>query len=432
MSLLIKKGKIIDPGTNLESARDIVIEDKKIMKVGQNISPGAVKASEVIDAEGLWIMPGLIDMHTHLRDPGRPDKETIASGSRAAALGGFTSICCMANTNPPIDNPAVVEYVLAKARAEAVVNVYPVAAITKGLKGEDLAEMGRCHAEGAIAFSDDGRPVMRSDVMRRAIEYARQFNSLVISHCQDLNLSQGSMVNESLLSTTIGMTGMPALAEEIMVARDIMLAKEYGRVHIAHVSSAGSVELIRQAKKDGAPVTCETCPHYFTLTEEAVRDYDTNAKVNPPLKGKKDVQAIIKGLKDGTIDVIATDHAPHNVEEKRIEFDLASSGMVGLETALGLVITELVNTKILTPKQAAEKLSAAPARVLGLSAKGRVKAGADADIVIVDPKKEWTVDASQFASRSRNTPFNGRKLKGKVIHTIVGGKIVVRNGKLLK
>jgi dihydroorotase len=431
MSILLKKGRVIDPGTKLDAAMDLFIDEGKIKKIGSNLSSASVKASTVIDCQGLWVIPGMIDMHTHLRDPGRPDKETIASGARAAALGGFTSICCMANTNPPIDNPAVVEYVLAKARSEAVVNVYPVAAVTKGLKGEELAEMGRCHAEGAIAFSDDGRPVMRSDVMRRALEYAKQFHALIISHCQDLNLSQGSLVNESLLSTAIGMLGTPALAEEIMVARDIMLAKQYGRVHIAHVSSAGAVDLIRKAKKAGAPVTCETCPHYFTLTEEAAREYDTNAKVNPPLRGKADLLAIIRGLKDGTIDVIATDHAPHNIEEKKIEFDLAASGMIGLETALGLVITKLVDTKVLTPKQAVEKLSVAPARVLGLNNKGKIKVGADADITIVDPQKEWTVDVAQFASRSKNSPFNGWKLKGKVVHTIVAGKVVVSNGKLL-
>jgi len=431
MSILLKRGRIIDPSSKLDAVMDLLLEDGKIKKVGQNIAPASVKASEVIEIEGLWVLPGLIDMHTHLRDPGRPDKETIASGAKAAALGGFTSICCMANTSPPVDNPAVVEYILAKARAEAVVNVYPVAAVTKGLKGEELAEMGRCHAEGAIAFSDDGRPVMRSDMMRRALEYAKQFPALIISHCQDLNLSQGSVVNESLLSTTIGMTGTPALAEEIMVARDIMLAKQYGRVHIAHVSSAGSVELIRKAKKEGAPVSCETCPHYFALTEEAVREYDTNAKVNPPLRGKQDLLAIIRGLKDGTIDVISTDHAPHNIEEKKIEFDLAASGMIGLETALGLVITKLVNTKVLTPKQAVEKLSTAPAKILGLNDKGKIKAGADADLVVVDPKKEWIVDISQSASKSKNTPFAGWKLTGKVVHTIVGGKVVVRNGKLI-
>jgi dihydroorotase len=370
-------------------------------------------------------------MHAHLRDPGRPDKETIASGSRAAVLGGFTTVCCMANTNPPIDNPAAVEYVLAKAKAEAAANVLPVAAVTKGLKGEELAEMGRCFAEGSVAFSDDGRSIMRADVMRRALEYAKQFGVPVISHCEEDSMSAGGVVNESGFSTITGLPGIPSLSEEIMVARDIMLAREYGRVHIAHVSSARSVKLIRQAKREGIPVTCETCPHYFTLTEEAVGEYDTNAKVNPPLKSAADVREIIKGLKDGTIDVIATDHAPHTVEDKNVEFNLASFGMIGLETALALVVTKLIETKALTWKDAVARMAINPAKILNLKNKGTLKVGADADVIVVDPKAEWVVDASKFSSKSRNTPFNGWKVKGKVLCTIVSGKVVVRDGKLV-
>lgn len=424
--LLIKNGRVIDPQSKLDAVRDVLIEGGKIKALKSRVTS---HESRVIDAGGMLVLPGLIDMHAHLRDPGRPDKETIASGTRAAAKGGFTTVSCMANTNPPIDNPAVVKYVRNKAETEGVVNVYPVAAISKGLKGEELTEMGMMLEEGAIAFSDDGNPVMQSDMMRRALEYARQFEVPVISHCEDKGLSHGGAMNESALSTAIGLPGVPSLAEEIMVARDIMLAEEFGRVHIAHVSSAGSVELIRRAKRRGVPVTCETCPHYFSLTEEAIREYDTNAKVNPPLKSGKDVKAVIKGLKDGTIDVVATDHAPHNVEEKNVEFNLASFGMVGLETALALVLTKLVNSKALTLKSAIEKLTSAPARILNLN-KGTLKVGADADIVIVDPKAEWKVDAAQFASKSRNTPFNGWKLKGKVLYTIVGGKVVVKDGKL--
>ncbi|MGB9613287.1 MAG: dihydroorotase, partial [Candidatus Margulisiibacteriota bacterium] len=345
--------------------------------------------------------------------------------------GGFTSVCCMANTDPAADNPAVIEYMVAKAKAEAAVNIFPVAAVTRGLRGEELAEMGRCFREGAIAFSDDGHPIVRSEVMRRALEYAKQFDVPVISHCEDSGLSSGGLVNESLLSTEIGLPGIPSLAEEIMVARDIMLAKEFGRIHIAHISSAGSVKLVRLAKKEKVPITCETCPHYFTLTEEATRTYDTNTKVNPPLRSLADVKEIIKGLKDGTIEVIATDHAPHTIEEKKVEFGLAASGMVGLETALGLVITELIEKKILTWKQAAQKLSANPARILKLSNKGTIKPGADADIIVVDPRMEWVVDPSKFASKSKNTPFAGWKLKGKVLYTIVGGKVVVEDGRLL-
>lgn len=424
--LLIKNGRVIDPAANLDSVRDVLIENGKIKKIGARV---VGRGAKVIDAKGMLVLPGLIDMHTHLRDPGRPDKETIATGTRAAAKGGFTSVCCMANTEPPIDNPAVVKYVRNKAETEGVVNVYPIAAVTKGLQGENLAEMGLMLEQGAIAFSDDGNPLMQAAVMRKALEYASQFGVPVITHCEDKRLSHGGSMNESAVSTEIGLPGIPALSEEVMVARDTMLARDFGPVHIAHVSSANSVELIRQAKKKGIPVTCETCPHYFSLTEEAVRDYDTNAKVNPPLKSKKDVKAILKGLKDGVIDVIATDHAPHNIEEKNIEFDSASSGMVGLETALALVLTKLVNTKVLSLKEAVKKLTAGPAKVLNLD-KGTLKVGVDADVIIVDPKTEWTVDASKFASKSKNTPFNGWKLKGKVLYTIVSGKVIVRNGKL--
>lgn len=430
MRILIKGGRVIDPASNLDGVRDILIEDGKVKAVGSK-QKAVSRGTQVIDARDCLVLPGLIDMHAHLRDPGRPDKETIASGSRAAALGGVTSVCCMANTDPPVDNPAVVEYILAKARSEAVVNIFPVAAVTKGLKGEELAEMGRCFAEGAVAFSDDGKPIMRADVMRWALEYAKQFGVPVISHCEDANLSSGGVVNESALSTEVGLQGIPPLSEEIMVAREIMLAREYGKIHIAHVSSAGSIELIRQAKKEGIPVTCETCPHYFSLTEEAVKDYDTNAKVNPPLRSGADVKAVLRGLRDGTIEVIATDHAPHTIDDKNIEFNLAANGMVGLETALALVLTKLVKTKALTLKQAIEKLTSAPAKILNLANKGTLKLGADADVIVVDPKIEWTVDASRFASKSRNTPFNGWKLSGKVFYTIVGGKIVVKDGKLL-
>ncbi|MFH1387552.1 MAG: dihydroorotase [bacterium] len=426
--ILIKGGRLIDPAAKIDGLRDVLLENGKVKAIGARVQG---QGARMIDAKGMLVLPGLIDMHTHLRDPGRPDKETIYTGTRAAALGGFTTVCCMANTNPPGDNSAVIEYILAKAKGEGVVNVLPIAAVTKGLKGEELAEMGRCFAEGAVAFSDDGRPVMHSDVMRRALEYAKQFNVPVISHCEDLNVSAGGSMNEGRVSTEIGLPGIPSLSEEAMVAREIMLAREYGRVHIAHVSAAGSVKLIRIAKKDGIQVTCETCPHYFSLTEEAVRNYDTNAKVNPPLKTAADVKEIIKGIKDGTIDVIATDHAPHTLEEKNIEFGAAATGLVGLETTLALVLTKLVATKAVDLTRAIEAMTAAPARILGLKNKGTLKVGVDADLIVVDPKQEWTVDPTQFASKSRNTPFGGWTLTGKVIQTIVSGKVVVANGKLL-
>jgi dihydroorotase len=430
-SILIKSGRVVDPSQNIDAEMDVLIEGGKISKVQKSV-PG--KAGLVIPADGKLVLPGLIDMHVHLRDPGRPDKETIASGTRAAALGGFTSVACMPNTDPPIDTEAVVEYILAKAASEGVVNVFPVACITKGRRGEELTEMGTLLELGAVAFSDDGRPVVNSAMMRRAMEYAGQFGATIISHCEDLTLSSGGSMNEGALSTKFGLPGIDALAEEIMVQRDIMLAKKYcgkngAKLHIAHVSTAGSVELIRRAKHDGIAVTCETAPHYFALTEAEVEGYNTNAKVNPPLRRGSDVAAILAGLKDGTIDCIATDHAPHTVDDKRVEFNAASSGMIGLETALSLVLSELVGAKSLTLKQAIEKLTAAPAKILKLN-KGTLKPGADADVTIVDPGNEFTYDVSKSASRSRNTPFNGWKMSGSIEVTIVGGKIVVRAGKL--
>jgi len=425
--LLIKNGLVIDPSTGLDGIRDVLIEGNKIAKVGKGLRGGG----KVIDATGKIVTPGFIDMHVHLRDPGRPDKETIASGSRAAALGGFTSICCMANTDPPADNPAVIEYIVAKAAAEAVVNIFPIASITKGLKGEELAEMGRCFHEGAIAFSDDGRPVMRADVMRRALEYARQFGVPIISHCEDLNLSSGGSMNEGQVATEIGLPGIPSLAEEVMVARDILLAREFGRLHLAHVSSANSVKLVRQAKKEGIPVTCETCPHYFSLTEEAARFYDTNAKVNPPLKTAADIREVIRGLKDGTIDVIATDHAPHTIEDKRIEFNLASSGMVGLETAFPLIFSKLIIEQKMELGKIIAKITTAPAAILNLTRKGTLRPGADADVVILDPQAAIIVDPNKFASRGKNTPFTGWPLTGGVNCTIVGGRVVVKDGRLV-
>ncbi len=424
--LLIKNGRVVDPSQNLDGIRDVLVENNKIIQVKAKLKNN--NGAKVIDAKGMLVMPGLIDMHTHLRDPGRPDKETIASGARAAALGGFTTICCMANTEPVIDNAAVVQYVVNKARTEGIVNVYPIGAVTKGLKGEVLTEMGMMIEAGAKAFSDDGKSIMDAVVMRRALEYAKQFNVAIIAHCEDLNLSHGGVMNEGALSTKIGLPGIPSLSEEVMVERDSKLAQEFGQVHIAHVSSAKSVDIIRQAKKKKTKVTCETCPHYFSLTEAAVKDYDTNAKVNPPLKTEKDLKAIIKGLKDGTIDVIATDHAPHNIEEKNVEFNNAAFGLIGLETALGLVLTKLVAEKKLTLKEAVAKMTINPAKILNLTDKGSLRPGSDADVIIVDPKAKYL---PSFASKSKNSPFATWELQGKVIHTIVNGKIVVKNAQII-
>jgi len=430
-SILIKSGRVVDPSQNLDAEMDLLIEDGRVKAIQKSISS---KGETVVPAKGKIVMPGLIDMHVHLRDPGRPDKETIASGTRAAALGGFTTIACMPNTDPLIDTEAAVEYVISKAKLEGIVNVLPIACITKGSRGEELSEMGILLSSGAVAFSDDGRPVMNAAIMRRAIEYLNQFGVPIISHCEDLNLSSGGVMNEGAFSTRIGLRGIPALAESSMVERDIMLAKEFckkngTRLHIAHVSTARSVELIRRAKSEGVPVTCETAPHYFALTEGEVEGYNTNAKVNPPLRTEKDIEAIIKGLKDGTIDVIATDHAPHTIEDKNVEFDIAASGIIGLETAVPITFSELIGGRVIPLKTVVEKLTSNPAKILGLK-KGTLKVGSDADVVIIDPENEYEIDVTKFASKSRNSPFSGWKVKGSVEVTIVGGKIVVKAGKL--
>lgn len=427
--MLLKGGILVDPASGTNEERDILISDGKIKEVAKNISVGP--NCETINIKGKTVFPGLVDMHVHLREPGREDKETIETGTKAAVMGGFTSVACMANTDPVTDNASSVEYIISKAKAVGAANVFPIGSLTKGLKGELLSEMGRMKKAGAVAFSDDGRCVSDSKVMRHAIEYAKQLDAIVISHCEDHALSDGGYMNESYLSTILGLKGIPSLAEEVMVEREIALAGEFGKVHIAHVSAAGSVEKIRLAKAKGIDITCETAPHYFSLTEQAVEGYNTNAKMNPPLRGEKDLAAVIDGLKDGTIDVIATDHAPHTSEEKNVEFAIAANGIVGLETALGLVISELVETKALPLIEAVAKLTVNPARILGIK-KGEIKPGADADITVVDLGKEWIVNIDSFTSKSKNSPFHGWRLKGKVVHTIVGGRIVVKDGVLLE
>ena len=430
MNILIRNGHLIDPLQKIDGVGDILIEKGKIKEINTKSKEQRAKSKELskssvktIDAKGCIVMPGLIDMHVHLREPGFEYKETIKTGSEAAVHGGFTTICCMPNTYPVHDNASVTEFIIRKAAEEGSCPVLPIGAITKGQKGEELAEMGTMVKEGCIAFSDDGYPVMHSLIMRRALEYSKTFDVPIISHCEDLTLSDSGVINEGLLSVTLGLKGIPAESEQIMIFRDIALAElTGGRLHIAHVSTEGSIQLIRNAKNRGIHVTAETCPHYFSLTEDAVKGYDTNAKVNPPLRTKRDRDAIKAGLRDGTIDVIATDHAPHHKDEKLREFDIAPSGISGIETALGLSL-RLVHDGVLTLQQLVEKMSSHPARILRLQNKGTLKVGSDADIVIVDKDREWTVDTEKFISKGKNSPFHGWLLKGMAVVTICRGKV---------
>ncbi len=420
MNILIKNGRIIDPANNVDGVLDLLISGGKVARLGRQGSISETGA-QVLDAVGKIVVPGLIDMHVHLREPGFEYKETIATGTAAAKAGGFTSVCCMPNTNPVNDNRSVTEFILSKTR-NALTRVYPVGAITKGSKGEELAEMAELCSAGCIAVSDDGKPVMNAAVMRRALEYSKIFDMLVISHCEETTLSAKGVMNEGIISTELGLRGIPRAAEDVMTARDIALAELTGcRLHIAHVSTAGSVNMLRNAKARGVKVTAETCPHYFSLTDEAVRGYNTMAKMNPPLRTAADVDTIKQGLRDGTLDVIATDHAPHAADEKDGEFDYAPFGIVGLETALGLTI-KLVEEGILTLAEAIRKLTANPAGILKID-KGSLSVGTAADITIIDPDLEWIVNVSEFKSKSRNTPFNGWKLRGRAVQTILGGSI---------
>jgi len=428
MKLLIKNGYIIDVKTGIDGIYDLLVDDDRIAGISKDMDP---EGCEIIDAGGKYVLPGLVDAHCHLRDPGFEYKEDIESGTRSAAMGGFTSVACMPNTNPVIDNESVVKYILNKAKREGYVNVYPIGAITKGLKGEELAEIGELKFAGAVAVSDDGNPVKSSSLMKKAMQYASMFDIAVISHCEDTDLAEDGVMNEGFTSTMLGLKGIPAAAEETMVARELILSEYLDiPIHIAHVSTALSVELIRNAKKRGVKVTCETCPHYFSLTDEACMGYDTNAKVNPPLRTDKDVQAVIEGIADDTIDIIATDHAPHHIDEKRVEFSLAASGMVGFETALPLVVTKLVRPGIITMRKLVEKMSLNPAKLLGIS-KGTLEPGSTADITIVDINAKFTVDPEKFESKSKNSPFAGFELYGQAWGTIVNGKPVVSENILL-
>ncbi|MFH1860113.1 MAG: dihydroorotase [bacterium] len=423
MDLLIRNGLVIDPYNNQKKITDILINDGKIVDIGTGIGNN-VQAARVIDASGKLVAPGLIDMHVHLREPGQEEKETIVTGTRAAAAGGFTTIACMPNTCPVIDNKSLVEFILLKSKQEGIVRVLPIGAISKGLKGEELAEIGQMVKAGAVAISDDGRSIGSTALMRRALEYIRPFNIPIIAHCEDTTLSTGGCMHEGYYSTILGLPGISSASETVMVARDIILAEAAGaRLHIAHVSTRKSVELVRQAKERGVIVTCEVTPHHFTLTDEAVCGFDTNTKMNPPLRSKDDVEAIRQGLSDGTIDVIATDHAPHTRTEKEQEYGRAPFGIIGLETSLGLVLTELVGNGVITIFDALSKMTINPARILGLETSGIIP-DAMADITIIDPEVEWVVDVNTFASKARNCPFHGLKLKGRAIMTIVNGRIV--------
>lgn len=427
MRFLLRGGMVVDPTKGTLRAGDVLVEDGRIVAVGPDLS---FENGQVFDISGLLVAPGLIDMHVHLREPGYEYKEDIASGTAAAVSGGFTSVACMPNTDPVADSAAVIAFIRERAAAAGLARVYPVAAITVGSRGEQLASMADLAAAGAVAFSDDGRPVTDGHLMRRAMEYAAMLGRPVVSHCEDLVLAAGGVMHEGPQATALGLRGIPAAAEEVMVARDLILAEMTGcALHVAHVSSAGTVRLIREAKARGVRVTAEATPHHFTLTDAAVRGYDTNAKVNPPLRGPEDVAAVREGLADGTIDVIATDHAPHAVHEKDVEFDRAPFGMIGLETALGLVFTELIGSGILDIPVAIAKMTVNPARILGLETPA-VAPGARADLTVIDPQRTEVVRPEALKSKSRNTPFLGCTLKGVPVMTVVGGKIVMRDGDL--
>lgn len=423
MNLLLKNGRVIDPASGRDEVADVLILDGFLTDLRPNIELGAERAAavEVMDVAGCWVVPGLVDMHVHLREPGEEYKETIASGTRAAVAGGYTAVACMPNTHPVNDNAAVTRFILDRAREQGACRVFPVGAISKGLTGESLAEFGELRDAGAVAVTDDGRPVMNSLLMRRALEYARAFDLLVISHAEDLNLSQGGLMNEGPVSTSQGLAGIPGSAEEVMVSRDLILAEwAKTRVHIAHVSTAGSVRLIREAKQRGVQVTAETAPHYFTLTDAALLGFDPVYKVNPPLRRPEDVAAVKEGLRDGTLDAIATDHAPHSVLEKDTEFEYAANGMIGLESAAPLIL-ELVREGVLSASRAIAKVTCNPSKILGIPA-GALAVGQLADLTVIDPEHEYTIDSATFQSKSRNCPFHGRKVRGRIELTLARGR----------
>ncbi|GIU83046.1 MAG: dihydroorotase [Acidobacteria bacterium] len=424
MRLLISGGHLIDPAEGENSGKNVLIEDGKV-KAWLNQHEPIPEDVEVFDATGMIVAPGFIDLHVHLREPGQEHKETIATGAAAAVAGGFTSICCMPNTNPVNDNAAITRFIIEQGNRAGLANVFPIGAITKGSEGNELAEMGEMRSAGIVAVSDDGRPVPNAGIMRRAMEYAKDFDLTVVDHCEDKSLSAGGVMHEGKWSLRLGLKGMPALAEDLDAFRDVLLAELTGaKVHIAHISTKGAIEAVRLAKQKGLKVTCEVTPHHFTLTDAAVEGYNTNAKMSPPLRSEEHLEAVLEAIKDGTIDAIATDHAPHHPDEKNLEFDRAPFGIIGLETAVGLAFKQLVHTGIIDLVRLVEMFSTNPAKIFNLEGRGTLRPGAIADVTIIDPDLEWTYKVENTRSKSKNTPFDGWTFQGAVIATIVGGKIV--------
>jgi dihydroorotase len=422
-TLLIRGGRVVDPSQGLDGVHDVLVRDGLVVGVGAEGAQPIGKADETIDATGLVVCPGLVDMHVHLREPGREEDETIETGTRAALAGGFTSVACIPNTEPPIDTQSTVEFIHQKAARADTCNVFVVGCVSRDRAGKELADIGQLVEAGAVAFSDDGAPVYDAELMRRALEYCRMFDKPILAHEEVLELSHGGVMHEGLVSLVLGLTGMPAAAEEVMIGRDIALAEVTGgRLHVMHVSTAGGVALVRAAKARGARVTAEACPHHFTLTDECLRGFDSNFKMSPPLRTADDVEAIMEGLADGTLDCIATDHAPHAREKKMLELDRAPMGILGLETAVGLSVTRLVNTGRIGWPRLIEAMSTLPARILGVN-RGTLRPGAIADITLIDPNLVWQVDVRKFCSKSVNSPFHGWTLTGRAVATIVAGRV---------
>jgi len=425
--VLFSRGRVIDPRNGIDGVRDVLVQEGRVAQVSE--APLQVPGAQVVDAQGRWVVPGFIDLHVHLREPGEEGKETVLTGCRSAVAGGFTAVVAMPNTKIVNDSAMVTELVRARAREARLCHVYPAGAITKGLKGEELSEMGELIAAGCVCVTDDGRPVMNASLMRRALQYATLFDVPVMVHEEDLTLSGKGAMTEGPTATRLGLLPIPASAEIAMVARDLVLLEETGgRLHIAHVSCEGSVRLVREAKRRGLRVTAEVTPHHFTLDDTAVGQYDTHAKMNPPLRLRRDVEALREAMVDGTVDAIATDHAPHGVLDKQVEFEKGINGIIGLETALGLTLT-LVHQGVLSAHRAVELLTDGPAKAFGLPG-GHLAPGAPADVALIDPDVEWAVEAERFFSKSRNTPFQGRRLKGRVTQTWVGGRLVFDNGQI--